>query len=300
VPEAGLPTGAPAPTFRLPLVGGGEAGLDGLLAAGRPALLVFSDPACGPCRGLLPDLSRWQDEHAGRWTTVVVSRGDVETNRERALRYGLLRVLVQQDREVAMAYGCAGTPGAVLVGPDGRVAGPLLRGAEAIRAWVDESAAGAAPLAAATADRTAALPARPATVPVGAPAPEVRLPMLDGPLFDLADLRGAEAVLVLWNPGCGYCRRMLPDLLALEAELAADPAAPRLVVVSTGSLEANREQGLRSPVLLDGGFTLGRALGAQGTPSAVRIDAQGRIASEIAMGAETVLALARPEPVLAR
>jgi hypothetical protein len=45
-------------------------------------------------------------------------------------------------------------------------------------------------------------------------------------------------------------------------------------------------------VVLDQGFTAGRAFGATGTPSAVLIDAQGRIASPVAVGAAAVLALA--------
>ena len=51
--------------------------------------------------------------------------------------------------------------------------------------------------------------------------------------------------------------------------------------------------GLRSPVVLDEGFTVGEAFGANGTPSAVLVDEQGRIASSLVEGASAVLALAR-------
>ena len=63
-------------------------------------------------------------------------------------------------------------------------------------------------------------------------------------------------------------------------------------VVSAGSEEANREMGLASPVLLDQGFAVGRAFGASGTPSAVLVDAEGKVASEVAVGAPGVLELA--------
>ena len=58
------------------------------------------------------------------------------------------------------------------------------------------------------------------------------------------------------------------------ADLAGSPRAlevrvktkgPRLVLVSTGTVEANRASGFRSPVLLDQSFAAGRAL--VGAPS---------------------------------
>ena len=78
---------------------------------------------------------------------------------------------------------------------------------------------------------------------------------------------------------------------------------PKLLVVSTGTVEANQAMGLTSPVVLDQDFSVGRAFGAGGTPSAVLVDAEGRIASPVAVGAQAVLALAAPldvAPALAR
>jgi len=42
-----------------------------------------------------------------------------------------------------------------------------------------------------------------------------------------------------------------------------------VVVISTGTVEVNQALGLRSPVLLDEGFTVGSQFGAHGTPMAV-------------------------------
>jgi hypothetical protein len=50
--------------------------------------------------------------------------------------------------------------------------------------------------------------------------------------------------------------------------------------------------GFCSPVLLDESFAAGRFLGVTGTPSAVPVDAEGKIASGIAVGAPSVLELA--------
>jgi hypothetical protein len=46
-----------------------------------------------------------------------------------------------------------------------------------------------------------------------------------------------------------------------------------LLVVSTGSVDQNRAQGLRPPVVLDEGFTIGHAFGADGTPMAAPVGA---------------------------
>ncbi|MER3439064.1 MAG: hypothetical protein C4346_16570 [Chloroflexota bacterium] len=74
-------------------------------------------------------------------------------------------------------------------------------------------------------------------------------------------------------------------------ETSPPDGAPKLLIVSTGTVEANRELGLTSTTLLDQGFQVGRSYGAGGTPSAVLVDASGRIASDIAVGAPAVLTL---------
>jgi hypothetical protein len=50
--------------------------------------------------------------------------------------------------------------------------------------------------------------------------------------------------------------------------------------------------GIISPVVLDQHFAVGRAFGANGTPSAVLVDEEGKVASEVAVGAQAVLELA--------
>jgi thiol-disulfide isomerase/thioredoxin len=137
---------------------------------------------------------------------------------------------------------------------------------------------------------TAPAPSPPPAVPIGAPAPALTLPDLSGQPLDLAAFRGRPTLVLFWNPGCGFCQQMLPDLKAWEAD--PPPGAPQLLVVSTGTVEANRALGLRSPLVLDPGFSAGHAFGAAGTPSAVLVNAHGRIASPVAVGAVAVLVLA--------
>ena len=127
--------------------------------------------------------------------------------------------------------------------------------------------------------------------PVGTrPAPAISLPDLDGGTRSLEAFRGKNTMLLFWNPGCGFCNRMVDDVKAFEANPPA--GAPQLLIVSTGTTEANRAQGLRAPLLLDQGFATGRQFGAGGTPSAVLIDANGNIASGVAVGAPSVLDMA--------
>jgi hypothetical protein len=95
-------------------------------------------------------------------------------------------------------------------------------------------------------------------------------------------------VLLFWNPACRYCQQILPRLRAWEDE--KPDAAPALLFVSTGSVEANEAMGVRSTIVLDY-FRTPRALGARGTPAAVVLDADGNVGSELAAGAHAVLAL---------
>jgi thiol-disulfide isomerase/thioredoxin len=126
--------------------------------------------------------------------------------------------------------------------------------------------------------------------PRGQPAPSLRLPDLDGKTVDLATFKGEATLVIFWNPGCGFCQRMLPEIRALEAQPPLN--APQLLIVSTGTIEANRAMGVQSTIVLDNGFTNSRMFGATGTPSAILVDAQGDIASDLAIGAQAVLALA--------
>jgi uncharacterized membrane protein YphA (DoxX/SURF4 family)/peroxiredoxin len=131
---AGLAVGSPAPPFVLTGLHGEALTLDALRAAGSPVLLFFVDPDCIPCGALMPEIGAWQHDHAGRVTIAVISRGAVEPNRAKTAPNGVANVLLQQDREVALAYEYAGTPGAVIVNADGTVGSEVVAGADGVRA----------------------------------------------------------------------------------------------------------------------------------------------------------------------
>ena len=311
---AGLPEGAPAPEFALGGLHGETVTLASLRAGGKPVLLVFSDPGCGPCTTLMPDLGRWQQDLAAHLTIAVIGRGTVEANKTKSAEHGVSRVLLQQGFEVAQAYRAIGTPSAVLIRADGAIGSPVAAGVEAIRAIVARAAR--TPIPPETAARVPAVqatrstgvngavdPVPPAVPPpagaeasaepappgVGDPAPVIALPDLDGETVGLDRFRGTSTLVLFWSPSCGYCQRMIEDLKTWENAPPAD--APALIVVSSGDPDANRALGVRAPVLLDRGFATGRAFGASGTPSAVLVDPDGKIGSPLAVGAANVLAL---------
>lgn len=136
-----LTVGASAPDFQLQALDGGLVTLTSLQSAAKPVLLVFSDPGCGPCNALLPEVARWQLEHAARITIALVSRGSAADNRAKREEHGLGLLLMQEDRELALRYGAHATPSAVLISPGGTISEPPAAGAPAIRALVSRAAA---------------------------------------------------------------------------------------------------------------------------------------------------------------
>jgi thiol-disulfide isomerase/thioredoxin len=303
----GLAVGTPAPGFALTGLFGERLTLDALRAAGKPVLLTFVDPGCGPCTALLPDLARWQRELAGVLSLALISAGTAEANRAKLGDLGLTQVLLQEEREVSTAYQAFGTPSAVLVRPDGTIGSALAQGAEQIGALVARTMGQPAPQPPLPVVQQAVqpaaagqpcpqcgkvhepVPAAPQGAVLGTPVPPLTLPDLDGRPVELSGPRDEETVLLLWNPGCGFCQQLLPELKAWEAHRPA--GAPALVVVSTGERAANAAHGLLSPVLLQQGFEAGAALGLSGTPSALLVDRAGRIASAPAVGGPAVMAL---------
>jgi len=131
----GLPVGAAAPDFSLPDPDGGTVTLASARARGKPVLLIFTDPSCGPCARLAPELARWQREHADAVSILAIGRAGAEG--EAAKRNGNgnggPRLLLQQGSEVEELYRVRGTPTAVAVTTDGRIGAEAATGVRAIR-----------------------------------------------------------------------------------------------------------------------------------------------------------------------
>lgn len=130
---AELNVGEPAPSFRLASVDGQAVALEELVGRGLPVLLAFTDPNCGPCNALMPDLARVEVEHAGRLTVAIISRGTGAADRKTVADHGFSQILLEQDQEISTVYKVPGTPSAVLISPRGTIAMPLAAGANQIR-----------------------------------------------------------------------------------------------------------------------------------------------------------------------
>jgi peroxiredoxin/uncharacterized membrane protein YphA (DoxX/SURF4 family) len=198
----GLPVGSEAPQFSLSGIYGETLTLDALRSSGKKVMLLFTDPGCGPCNAMLPEVGRWQEEHAHKLTLALVGRGEVEENKTKAQEHALENVVLQKDWEVSEAYEVRGTPSAVLISPDGKVASPVAGGAEGIRALLSYAVSERAqlPMQPQTEGQPcpdcgkvhAAAPTMPAARQIGEPAPEVKLADLEGRTVELEDFRATR------------------------------------------------------------------------------------------------------------
>jgi peroxiredoxin len=137
----GLKAGTPAPGFTLPDISGGLVSLDDF--RDRELLLVFSDPHCGPCDELAPKLARFHREHPSDGPAVVlVGRGDLEENRNKARQHGLEFPVVLQDKwKLSREYGIFATPVAFLIDANGVIKHDVAVGLDAILNLVQQALA---------------------------------------------------------------------------------------------------------------------------------------------------------------
>jgi peroxiredoxin len=129
----------------------------------------------------------------------------------------------------------------------------------------------------------------------GTIAPSFDLPDLQGRVVSLADFAGRRLVLTFFSPTCTFCQQMASELGAATRARGRD--APQIVLISTGGREENArfamEHGFECPVLLQHENEIATRYRVGGTPMAYAIAADGTIASDIAIGADAVLALLR-------
>ena len=130
-----------APSFALPALDGGALGLEELLAAGRGLVVVVTDPGCGACDPLLPEIGRLQRAPETPVPLVMISRGDRDANLAKAREHGLEPVLMEAEFEVSRALGINGAPGAVRLDPEGRYVAKPSMGTERVGILLGELAA---------------------------------------------------------------------------------------------------------------------------------------------------------------
>jgi peroxiredoxin len=121
-----------APAFRLPRIDGGELSLQEY--RGQRVLLVFSDPACGPCDELIPKLERLHRQSLDL-EVLMISRRDREANQAKVAEHGVtFPVVLQRHWEISRDYGMFATPIGYLINEQGIIGKDVAVGAEAILA----------------------------------------------------------------------------------------------------------------------------------------------------------------------
>ena len=330
---AGLPVGTEAPDFELPDLAGHTRtlaefrGSSVLLVFFNPACGYCRDVA--PKLAAIQKPHPPSDGSAGERPTLplLITTGDPETNRLLLEECQLAcPALLQNEMEVAAVYRANGTPSGYLVSPEGRISSRLAIGAEALlelareprdpqretgtlfvsqpsnssdQPQADGRAVGATGDARALASRFANRSLARSKInrdglKAGTPAPDFRLPRLDG-RGDLAlsDLRGRTVLLVFSSPACGPCHTLAPHLEACHRQ---HPEL-EIVMVSKGEPKENRakvrEHGLTFPIVLQQQWEISRRYALFATPVAYLINQQGIIAADPAVGADPIIDLLR-------
>jgi len=297
---AGLPVGALAPDFELPDLAGVRHKLSEF--RGQDLLLIFFNPQCGYCTKMAADLAALPaDGGAGRALPVVVTTGDAEENRKLVERHGIrCLVMLQEKMEVASQYRAQGTPLGYRIDGAGRIASALAVGGEAVLKLAGklppaEPEAGTSgfgkkhhhpdpSLARSKINRNG--------LTAGTPAPDFRLPRIDGGDFALSEWRGQRLLLVFSDPNCGPCDELAPRL----EEIHRERSDLHVVMISRRDADATRAKAaslrLTFPIVMQRQWEISLQYGMFATPVAYLIDARGVLLSDVAVGVEPILALA--------
>jgi peroxiredoxin/uncharacterized membrane protein YphA (DoxX/SURF4 family) len=281
-PADGLPIGASAPDFVLPDVNGKQVEFEHLLMQTKPLLFFYVSPTCEPCKALLPEIDVWQSDLKNKVNFVFISEGSPKENIE---KFGKERtVLLQKDREVTSKFLAKWTPTAFLVQTDGTIASRLAAGDIAIRELVNQIKV--QETVSFVANEGVANQLKPL---IGEELPPFSLLNLDGQTVEPHKLIGSKNVLTFFSLNCSFCKKMVEEIKDWEKIKGKDE--PNLVIMSDGEIDAHKELGLRSTILIDKGNTISNKLGMNGTPSAILVDETGKIVSETAIGAEQIWSL---------
>lgn len=122
------------------------------------------------------------------------------------------------------------------------------------------------------------------SLPLGSPFPEFELPDLSGKKVKMSDLvRQQKPMLFLFvAPDCGPCNALFPEV---EAWTSSHKDKFNLVLVSSGSISDNIAKfGTEHRVLLQDKREVAEYVRAKWTPTAIYVNASGRIASHPAAG----------------
>jgi thiol-disulfide isomerase/thioredoxin len=120
--------------------------------------------------------------------------------------------------------------------------------------------------------------AAPTVAQVGAPAPAVKLSVLDGGSADLAQDRGKVVLVNFWATWCEPCKAEMPGLQQLDQKLRSDSFVMYPVnMQEDGAAIApfRKEIQFNLPVLMDENGAVTRSFGVRALPATFLIDRSG-------------------------
>lgn len=123
-------------------------------------------------------------------------------------------------------------------------------------------------------------------MPIGAVVPDFELTDLDGGTVALAVLKAANMPILFFyvSPNCNPCKALVPEFDRWQKDLAGKV---QLVFISNGNADENREKFSTDSdklILLQKDREVSELIRAKWTPTAILMDADGRIASHAAAG----------------
>src|SRR3989449_1475974 len=265
---------------------------------GRRVLLIYWNPECGFCDMLAADLAPLQTALKKNNTEVVlVTYGDVESNRKLAVEHGLDSTILLIENSPAKEFIVnelfkhRGTPSAYLLDEQKRVIQALAVGMDDILRIAREAC-----------DRQGSIRKLPLTesrivrdgLKAGTPAPVFILPDIHGGTVALDQFRGRKVLLVFSDPQCAPCDQLAPKLAELHRKHENNGLA--VVMVGRGDPEQNRKKAgqhrIEFPVVLQEKWKLSRQYGIFATPVAFLVGKDGVIARNVATGPDEIMTLA--------
>lgn len=292
----GLPIGAPVDPFTLADLDGNDVSLESY--KGRQVVLVNWSPTCGFCEMIGGELATAAaDLDRANTSLLLLAHGDAAANRALAERHGITSPVLLLGDADPVGFQSLGTPSALLVDADGKVATSLAVGADQVPVLIRDVAdagAGDSPSSKLRGQRNLSESRLVRDgLKAGTPAPPFELPDLDGNTVSLEDYRGRRVLLTFSTPDCGPCDALAPHLVKVHEEHEGNNLA--VVMVGRGDLEQNRrkatQHGFKFPVVLQEGWNLSRQYGIFATPVAFLIDETGTITRDVATGVDEIVAL---------
>jgi thiol-disulfide isomerase/thioredoxin len=290
-PPPGLKLGTAAPAFELSSADG-TVSLAGLLKEGKAAFLVFTSPRCSACHAVMPKIKEWRERYGSKLSFVLVTSGDREANKEQEER-AAGELMLFDGAKTGGAFKVAATPGAVVVGIDGKIQAEMKYGLDKITAMLLE---------------TLGEPPEPAAAEVPAPAAEASAAESDAPLtqtgrglpigtvapaFELVSASGQD-------PFPGPAGKGKPLFLLFTSPASTDSGEAIAKVQRWAAMHGDKvgfavmTTGGRLKLEGDGVFEARTSVGAfqvGEVPAAVLLGADGTVLSETAFGLEEIVVL---------